>query len=195
MVGRWRNTDSDQESIEVILLNPDGTPLDRPQPTGDGSADAADLSGIIADGIRRLGRTTATPGHRAGGTSGRVTRQGCDEEVVTPVLVSPELAAAAMAGRDFWSQSATGLSVDPTSLQIDRAGLHWRARLRTGPLCRRAANLRVYSSPSRNVTVLELVPEARRLIQTRAFVRRGVPAIGELAARLDRLQPGRAELR
>ena len=185
MVRRARSIGNDPEPIEVILLNPDGTPLRRYEPT-EGSA--AEVGAAIAAGIRQLGRTTATPGPRAGGTGDRVTRQGCDEEVVTPVLVSPQLAAIAMAGRGFFRNAAAGLKVDPTSLQVDRTGLQWRARLRTGALCSRAANLRLYSSPSQNVTVLELIPEARRLIRTRAFVRRGVPAVGELAARLDRLE-------
>jgi hypothetical protein len=180
------------EPIEVILLNPDGTPLGTSADRGPGGLGPEDeprpdIGATVAAGIRQLGRTTAAPGHRAGGTSDRVTRQGCDEEVVTPVHVSPDVAAVTMADRRFFSHSQSGLRVDTTSLKVDRYGLRWRATLRTGQIATRSANLRLYSSPSRNITVLELIPDARRLIRTRSFVRRGVPAVAELAARLGRL--------
>lgn len=188
------NRQSSQDQIEVILLNPDGTELgsDRrgagDDVAGHGTAESRpDLGAAVAAGLRQLGRTTATPGPRAGGTSDRVTRQGCDEEVVTPVLVPPALAARMVIERDFFRHPTVGLTVDPKSLERDRFGLRWRARLRTGHLSRRAANLRLYPSPSHNLTVLELIPVARRFLRTGSFVRRGVPAMSELAARLGQL--------
>lgn len=175
------------EPIEVILLNPDGSPLATFAERQAEQEPRPDIGTTLAAGIRQLSQTTAAPGHRAGGDSDRGTRQGCDEEVVTPVLVSPDLAASAMADRRFFRQTPTGLEVDADSLQVDRGGLCWQATLRTGHLCTRTAKLRLSSSPSRNITVLELIPEDRRLIRTKSFVRRGVPAIGELASRLSLL--------
>lgn len=191
MVRRQKNQFTDRpperDPLEVVLLNPDGTELVRP---GQGHGDAVarpDLGAAVAAGIRQLGRTTAAPGPRVGGTADRVGRQGCDEEVVTPVLMPPDSAALTMVAADFFRLPAAGLTVDPASLEVDRGGLRWRARLRTGPLGRRRANLRLYPSPSRNLTVLELIPQSRRPFRTRSFVRWGVPAVGELAARLSRV--------
>jgi hypothetical protein len=49
----------------------------------------------------------------------------------------------------------------------------------------RAAQLQVSASPSFNVTVLELIPATPRRTGNRSFLRVGLPAIEEIARRLE----------
>ena len=62
---------------------------------------------------------------------------------------------------------------------MSRGWLSWSVRIR-----RRAATLRIGASPSGNLTVVELVPKARRIFFTGSFVRFGVPAVEEMCKRL-----------
>jgi hypothetical protein len=78
------------------------------------------------------------------------------------------------------------LQVDRDSLAARHNELRWDARLRTMPWRRRAAHLRVYGSPSANVTVLTLSPLRPRKVATRAFLRRGMRAMTALRDQLDR---------
>ena len=113
------------------------------------------------------------------------TRQGSRSEIIRPVLLDPWYA---------WEVAGSGqLFVEPIArLRIDRgqntsqtAYPSWRASLRTGWVKRRSAKLQVSASPSFNVTVLELIPASPRRTGNRSFLRVGLPAIEEIARRLE----------
>lgn len=57
-------------------------------------------------------------------------------------------------------------------------------RMALGPL-RRQIQLRLYPTPSGNLTVLELLPKRRWMPQTRRFLRAGVPTITKLTDKLE----------
>lgn len=63
---------------------------------------------------------------------------------------------------------------------------HFDGSLRSGRFTRRAVTLRVYPTPSANLTVLELLPKRQWMPQTKRYLRAGVPAITALTDAIER---------
>lgn len=142
---------------------------------------------FVRDGVERSRDFHARPGPRPGVDVARSSRQGGGTDVVRPVLVSPELACdLALSGAWFVDPVANlEISVSPGG---DRY-LVWDAVVRVGWHRRCPATLHLLASPSMVVTVVELVPRRRLRRRRRRFVEAAVPAIDELAGRLERAAP------
>ncbi len=124
-----------------------------------------------------------TPGARLGQAVDEPRRSGFPEEILVTLHADPATTAErALAGTAF--RSAPRLLVDRSSLRVRRNDVLWRCTLRTGPWRRRPATVRLYGSPSANVTVLTLSPERPRRVATRGFLRVGLRVMTELRDRL-----------
>ncbi len=186
--------------VEVFGVGPDGRliPLNSPSssaPQEQGDADrlwggglhaGPSSTGLSSTGLSSTGSRRAA---RPGGYADRPTRRGGREDVIAPVPVLPGLASRTLHDGGVFVEPLPGLTVDVDSLEVDSQGSSWDVTVRCkrfGPRRRRSrrATLRAYPSPSANLTVLELVPTRRRLVQTRAFVEAGVPAIATLSGRI-----------
>ena len=165
--------------IEVFGVGPDGDLV--PLTSDDGPRQARTWT---ADDVA-LPTYRARPGLRPGGFDDRPNRRGGREDVVAPVPVQPGVASQVLHNGSVLRLPLPRVRVDVSSLEVDARGSSWKATVSCGYLSRRRrATLRAYPSPSSNLTVLQLIPARRRLFQTRAFVRAGVPAIATLSARL-----------
>lgn len=78
----------------------------------------------------------------------------------------------------------------PPSKGTGRQEIMFAARLRMPIVGRRAVTLRVYPTPSRNLTVIEMLPTRRWMPQTRLYLHVGVPAITQLMRRLGSRSSG-----
>ncbi len=169
--------------IVVYVPGPDGEPVELAPPTT--TADALrDLTSRVGHRLEHVRELHAATGQRLGPTTDRPDRRGASEEVLVSLLIDPALAAEAVLDGRLFQDPLGRLDVVTGSICVDDRGLSWSAGVRTGWFTRRAATLRLYPSPSANVTVLELIPDRPRLLRTRAFVRVGVDAMRELALRL-----------
>ncbi len=172
------------ESV-VYVPGPDGEPVELPPPPT-ATETLRGISSRVGHHLEHLREFHAASGQRMGPSTDRPDRRGACEEVLVPLLLDPARAAAAAADGSLFSAPLGRLQVSPATLCADDRGLSWAAGVRTGWFTRRAATLRMYPSPSANVTVLELIPDRPRLLRTRAFVRAGVESMRELATRLSR---------
>jgi hypothetical protein len=68
---------------------------------------------------------------------------------------------------------------------VDRYELSWQAVLRVSPWQKRSVRLRLYASPSLNVSVLSLVPPQQRSAAKSSFLRVGLKVMNQLRDRLD----------
>jgi hypothetical protein len=128
-------------------------------------------------------RPRLTPGARLGQAVDEPRRSGFPEEILVTLHADPVTTAErALAGTAL--RSASRLRIDRSTLRVRRNDVLWRCTLRTGPLRRRPAMVRLYGSPSANVTVLTLSPERPRRVATRGFLRAGLRAMTELRDRL-----------
>lgn len=168
------------EVLDVFVLDDHGQ-LRAPAPA---APDPPELRRAAHDAVRHLQEVKATPGHRLGSDPGTVIRLGLGEEIYQPVLIRAEDALARLEDGVLFT-GLPGFDVDLDSRQVRGWTATWDAQLDTGPpRGNRAAVLRVRPTPSRTVTVIELVPVRPRRFATRSFVRVGVQAIAELGGRL-----------
>ncbi len=142
----------------------------------------------IGDQVGQGGGYQAARGPRLGPVVDSASRRGSSEDVVTPVLVPPGLALAESVTETALASPVGPLTVDASPATAPRESeltpRSWPARLRTGVVGRRSAILRLRPSPSLNLTIIELVPTRAPWFRSKSFVRAGVPAIAELAARI-----------
>lgn len=169
--------------VEVFVPGPDGEPLEVAEPVGAHEV-LRELGTSLSHSLHQLGELHAAQGTRLGSAADRATRNGSREDVMTPLLLDPSRAFAAVGHGAMFDPPIPLVDIDSTSLEIDSRGISWRAVVHTGRYRRRSATLRLYSSPSANLTVIELVPDKPRWIWTWSFVRAGVAAVDELADRL-----------
>jgi len=189
---------ADARDVEVyatgstVITGPNDDARDHRGPGTDGVAPMGDqlrkAVTALHGGIDHARQFHAKAGPRMGShptTTVATTREGTKAEIIRPVLLDPWQA---------WEVAGSGqLFADPIPrLTIDRAPKPphstyptWTASLRTGWVKHRAAQLQVSASPSFNVTVLELIPATPRRTGNRSFLRVGLPAIEELARRLE----------
>ena len=173
----------------MFFVGEDGSPLveheepDRPRPT------LAEWLGVVPTEppIPDIDQTNSNlvPGMRPGQGVDAPRRTGFHEEILVTLHADPvDSIQTALTSRAL--DATPRLHIDRTSLAARHNELRWEARLRTLPWRRRAAHLRVYGSPSANVTVLTLSPLRPRRVATRSFLRSGMKAMVELRDQLDR---------
>ncbi len=169
--------------IEVFRVGPDGALVQA----GDELPTAGDiwrhLGHATADTFDHARQIQARRGQRLG--PARRERRGDREDVVHTTLADPGMVARAILANDPFAEALPYLRVHPGTLTVDRYGMRWRVSLGRGAARRgRNATLRIHPTPSANVTVIELIPDRPKLLQTRSFVRRGVVAAEALGRRL-----------
>ena len=118
--------------------------------------------------------------------TGRPTRAGYRDEIIVTAAARPASAVAVAVGSPWLSPPTAGLAIDESSLTSRRYELTWDALMTLRPWHRRRVRLRLYASPSLNVTVLALTPVASRQAARRRFLRVGNRAMNDLRDRLDR---------
>jgi hypothetical protein len=109
---------------------------------------------------------------------------GCREEIQVAVLAHPVVAAESLDDLMLF-RSVTAVEVDETSRASSRKQITWDATVRTTPWTRRRARLRLYGSPSSNVTVLTLTPVRSRRRGARRFLRAGLGSLFEWRDRIE----------
>jgi hypothetical protein len=182
-----RSASEELPTIEMFAIGPDGEPI-GPEPTPEAVAvDVWEQMEPVAEPSHEPRHFRAKAGSRLGTTGGRVARRRSPEDVVQPSSIRPHAAERAILDGSLFTEPLPRLDVDQRSLVINHFGATWKTTLRTGFLRRRHARLRIYPSPSQNLTVLALIPTRRRRSHGERFVRNGVSAIQTLSRRLERV--------
>lgn len=183
-----RSTSKELPTIEMFAIGPDGEPI-GPEPTPRAVAvDVWEQMEAVAEPGHEPRHFQAKAGSRLGTPGGRVARRRSPEDVVQPSSIRPHAAERAILDGSLFTEPLPRLNVDQRSLVINDFGATWKTTLRTGFLRRRHARLRIYPSPSQNLTVLALIPtRRRRRSHGERFVRNGVSAIQTLSRRLERV--------
>lgn len=142
------------------------------------SVDVTDVPTVVDPAmIARQGTGTWPNGDRA-------VRLGNAEEILITMAANPfAVMGVARTGRVF-DPPIQGLHIDFDSRRDGDFEVSWTAALRA-PLRWRKVSLRIYASPSLNVTVMTIVPDKARQISSRWFVRLGLRAARQLARQID----------
>jgi hypothetical protein len=117
--------------------------------------------------------------------TGRPAKTGYRDEIVVTARSGPERAVAVAVRPGLFSPPVSRLIVDESSITSRRYELAWDARIALWPWQRRPVRLRLYASPSLNVTVLSLSPPKAKAAARRRFLRVGNRVMNELRDRLD----------
>jgi hypothetical protein len=140
-----------------------------------------DLTGVPAPvdpvHVARQGTGTWPNGERA-------VRLGNAEEILITLPSNPFAAMDVARTVEVFDPPIPGLRVDQDSRRDGDFEVSWKAALRA-PLRWRRVTLRIYASPSLNVTVMTIVPNKARKISSRWFVHFGLKAARQLAAQID----------
>ncbi|MBT4985784.1 MAG: hypothetical protein HOM89_14215 [Ilumatobacter sp.] len=179
----WKRPTSDQvdpDPVEITMFvtsfeAPAPAPVPEPNPDVEGDEHTA----LAADPVllRRQGTGTWPNGERA-------VRLGHAEEILITLPSNPFRAMdVARTGRPF-VPPIRGLRVALDSRRDGDFEVSWNGALRA-PIRWRNVSLRLYASPSLNVTVLTIVPDKARRISSRSFVRVGLRVARELAGQIE----------
>ncbi len=181
--GSGAESGDELEELDIWFPGLDGEPIDVPSPLSTEEV-LRRANRPVAAALDQLKDLRATPGFRPGGSGDRPERLGVLDEVMTPVLIRPSVTKTLAASGALFTPPVPRMTVDDRSLEVSQRGLAWQVTVRTGLLARRQATLRIEASPSANLTVLELIPNKRRPLWRRAFVRAGIEVMIELSSRL-----------
>ncbi len=184
---RHRRADEAEPEIVMFLLGPDGAIVD---PESDVSAhrSLADVrrAWLAALEAERGSHSVRDPlGPRQVQGMGRPARAGYRDEIVVTAGARPERAVEAAVRSPQFPPPIRRLDVDGASITSRRYELAWDARIALWPWQHRRVQLRLFASPSLNVTVLALSPVKARLVARRRFVRVGNRVMNEVSHRLD----------
>ncbi len=179
--------------IVMFFLGPDGAPVEPHAPPAPRTLGEIYRSWRAAlDDEREHGEfhRRRPPDRKVQGI-GRPGRTGYRDEIVVTLRADPMQAVTEAVRGDLFDPPIARLEVDPESLESSRYELCWRATIRTGTR-RRAAKVRLYASPSLNVSVLSLLPARPRAIARTGFLRVGLRVMNQLRDRIDErvLRPG-----
>jgi hypothetical protein len=181
--------DEDDALPEIVMffLGPDGELLDdetTPQPRTVGEVVREWKTTLEAERQHPGSRRNRPDTRRVEGT-GRLGRPGFRDEVLVTLRSNPVLAVTEAIRGDLFVPPIARLTVDGTSLEVDRYELNWQAVLRVFPWQKRSVRLRLYASPSLNVSVLSLIPPQQRSAAKSSFLRVGLKAMTQLRDQLD----------
>ncbi len=118
---------------------------------------------------------------------GAVSRLHARDEVRAPVLADPRRVVAMALGGGLGSWRVPWMRLDATSIELEsKWGVAWRVRVGLFPgRFGRAATLRIYPSPSMNLTIVQLLPQRRRRVPAPTFVHLGVRSVRRLVLALE----------
>lgn len=132
----------------------------------------------------RLRHRRRGEGSRSGGGIDQARTAGCREEIQVAVLAHPVIAAELIADLALLDE-VQHVTIDESSRESIRKQITWQASVRTAPWSTRRARLRLYGSPSSNVTVLTLTPIRSRRRGARRFLRVGLDSMFTLRTRVE----------
>jgi hypothetical protein len=173
--------------IVMFFLGPDGELLDdeiTPQPRTVGDVVRSWKTALEAE-RQHPGYRRNRPDTRQVQGTGRPGRPGFRDEILVTLRSNPVVAVTEAVSGDLFVPPIGRLTVDGTSLEVDRYELSWQAVLRVSPWQNRSVRLRLYASPSLNVSVLSLVPPQQRSAAKSSFLRVGLKVMNQLRDRLD----------
>ena len=116
----------------------------------------------------------------------RAVRLGHAEEILITLSSKPFEAMDVARLGDVFDPPIRRLRVDLDSRRDGDFEVSWTAALQTAPFRWRVASLRVYASPSLNVTVITIVPNKARKVSSRLFVRVGLQAARHFGVAIER---------
>ncbi|WP_394936784.1 hypothetical protein [uncultured Ilumatobacter sp.] len=175
----WKRPTSDQVDPDPIKITMFVTSVEVPAPVPNPDVQGDEHIALAADPVllRRQGTGTWPNGERA-------VRLGHAEEILITLPSNPFRSMdVARTGRPF-VPPIRGLRVALDSRRDGDFEVSWNGALRA-PVWWRNVSLRLYASPSLNVTVLTIVPDKARRISSRSFVRAGLSVAHELAGRIE----------
>ena len=127
---------------------------------------------------------TSAPPARSVGFE-RPSRSGYPEEIQLTLRSRPRIAKQAAAGMAEFDSTARRLRVDASTMRESDRELSWDVVLRAPLWRRRRATLRLFASPSSNVSVLTLVPTKPHRVAHKHFIRAGLRALAAVCERID----------
>ena len=173
--------------IVMFFLGPDGELLDDEVTTSQrtvGDVVRSWKATLEAD-RQHPGYHRTRPDSRQVQGTGRPGRPGYRDEILVTLRANPVLAVTEAVNGDLFVPPIDRLTVDDTSLEVSRYELSWQAVLRVFPWQKRRVQVRLYASPSLNVSVLSLVPPQQRSAARSSFLRVGVKTMNQLRDRID----------
>ena len=141
-----------------------------------------ELVDAIAEWHRQY--VTSAPPARAVGFERR-SRSGHAEEIQLTLRSRPAVAQQVSGELRDLDATARRLRVDVDTLRRNDRELSWDVVLRAPIWRRRRATLKLFASPSSNVSVLTLVPAKPRRVARRRFLRTGIRALEDVCRRID----------
>jgi hypothetical protein len=174
----WERPATDQADPDVIEIAMFVTSIEVPErelvPDHDDEHTVAAVDPVL---LPRQGTGTWPNGERA-------VRLGNAEEILITLPTNPFAAMdVARSGKPF-APSIPGLRVALDSRSDGDFEVSWDCALRA-PIRWRKVSLRLYASPSLNVTVMTIVPDKARKISSRSFVRVGLRVARQLARKIE----------
>lgn len=172
-----RPADDEPLEISMYVIAPE-RPVDQPE-VFDDESDGEDVGvGPAADPVLlpRQGTGTWPNGERA-------VRLGNAEEILITLPTNPFEAMAAARAISGNEGLARSLQIAAGSERVGEFEVGWSGSLRA-PVRRRPVSVRLYASPSLNVTVMTIVPAKARKISSRWFVRNGLRAAREFGEQI-----------
>jgi hypothetical protein len=173
--------------IVMFFLGPDGELLDNETQT-----ESRSISDVVKAWKHALEVESQQDGsyrnrdltRQVQGT-GRPGRPGFRDEILVTLRTGPVSAVAEALRADLFHPPIGRLHIDESTREVGRYELSWQAVLRVSPWQKRQVKLRLYASPSLNVSVLSLLPPQQRSSARRGFLRIGLRAMNELKDRID----------
>jgi hypothetical protein len=171
----WERPASDPDVIEIPMFV---TSIEVPErelaPNDDDERTVDAVDPVL---LPRQGTGTWPNGERA-------VRLGNAEEILITLPTNPFAAMdVARSGKPF-APAIPGLRVALDSRSDGDFEVSWNGALRA-PIRWRKVSLRLYASPSLNVTVMTIVPDKARKISSRSFVRVGLRVARQLAREIE----------
>lgn len=181
---------ADLPAIDVVAIDSDGEPI-----TEDAPYTARELirSALESSSDLQPEPSVSTISGPNSAKPQLSRSRGCSEEVIAASLADPHRSVGAALDGILLEGGLPGLRLDAHLIEVE--GARWGAalpvRVGTIPGLGRRATLRIFPSPSTNLTVVQLVPQHPRRLGLGMFVWTGVRAVKALCKRLDTTVPRR----
>jgi hypothetical protein len=150
-----------------------------------------ELVDAIAEWHRQY--VTSAPPARAVGFERR-SRSGHAEEIQLTLRSRPRVAQPTACEMGDLDSTARRLRVDASTLRHNERELSWDAVLRAPIWRRRKVTLKLFASPSSNVSVVTLVPMKPHRVARKHFLRTGIRALEAVSRHIDAEVDARSHL-